>query len=42
MLDRVLLNCGDRSLSSYLGKPKEYCATIDDFTRELSEQIFEK
>ncbi|MGN1421003.1 MAG: alpha-N-acetylglucosaminidase TIM-barrel domain-containing protein [Eubacterium sp.] len=35
MLDKVLLNCSDWSLSSYLGKPKEYCATLDDFTREL-------
>lgn len=35
MLDRVLLNHKDWSLSSYLGRVKEYSDKLDDFTREL-------
>lgn len=34
-LDRVLLNCKDFSLSSYLGPVCEYTEKLDDFTREL-------
>ena len=34
-LDRVLLNCKDFSLSSYLEPVCEYTEKLDDFTREL-------
>ncbi len=35
MLDRVLLNDREHSLSSYLGRVKEYSDKLDDFTKEL-------
>lgn len=35
MLDRVLLNCKDFSLSSWLNGVNEYSEKLDDFTREL-------
>lgn len=34
-LDRVLLNCKEWSLSSYLGRVKAYTDKLDDFTKEL-------
>lgn len=35
MLDRVLLNCKEWSLNSYLGRVKSYTDKLDDFTKEL-------
>lgn len=34
-LDRVLLNCREFSLASYLGPAEEYTEKLDDFTRDL-------